>query len=115
MDLGPYTEKAAALRSLRKQYLFELRVQPERDLLQASSTEMRAVLEEHVLVCRQFDVGAVTFRASGMQPVFADPLRVIGKIWEWVDIMRDIANGEAESGGHRGLLAGQVDADETGA
>ena len=115
MDLGPYTEKAAALRSLRKQYLFELRVQPERDLLQASSTEMRAVLEEHVSVCRQFDVGAVTFRASGMQPVFADPLRVIGKIWEWVDIMRDIANGEAESGGHRGLLAGQVDADETGA
>lgn len=113
LDLGPYTEKAAALRALQKEYLFELRVQPEHDLLQASSTEMRAVLEQQVSVCKQFNVGAVTFRASGMQPVFTESLRVIGKIREWIDIMRDIANKEAESGGHQGLFTEQGGMDET--
>jgi hypothetical protein len=75
--------------------------------LRASGAEMRAVLEQHISACKQFNVGAVTFRASGMQPVFSSPLQVIGKIREWVDIMRDVANREAEAGGHHGLFAAQ--------
>jgi uroporphyrinogen-III decarboxylase len=109
LDLGPYTDKKMALRSLKRQYLFELRVQPERDLLQASGAEMRRALEQHVATCKQFDVGAVTFRASGMQPIFPDPLDVIAKIREWVNTMRDIAIREAEAGGHQSLLAAKGD------
>jgi hypothetical protein len=107
LDLGPYTDKAKALQSLRKQYVFELRVQPERDVLRASSSGMRAVLDQHVSVCKQFNVGAVTFRASGMQPIFSNPLQVIAKIRDWIDTMRDIATAEAGAGGHKGLFTAQ--------
>jgi hypothetical protein len=68
---------------------------------------MKAVLEQHVSVCKQFNVGAVTFRASGMQPIFSNPLQVIAKIREWIDTMRDIATAEAGAGGHQGRFTAQ--------
>lgn len=104
LDLGPYTDKAKALGALKRRYLFEIRVHPEQHLLKAEPDQMRAVIEEYVTICKEFNVGAVTFRASGMQPIFPDVFSLIAKIRDWVDIMREIADREAEAGGAKAGL-----------
>lgn len=101
LDLGPYTDKPGALQALGKEFLFEIRVHPERDLLRTSRSKMRRVLQRHVRTCERFGVGAITMRASGMQPIFPNAWDVIVKVREWIDEMRSIAKAEESRGGHQ--------------